>query len=125
MGNVRRGMFADYIQNRCGCLAGVVQIGKPVGQTRSEVQKCGGRFARHAGIAISSTSRDPLKQAKVVGHTRRPGQGCHQVHFGGAGIGETGIDAIFQKDPYQGFGAVLSHGGFTFHFHTVVGPRVA
>jgi len=74
-----------------------VQVGKAIGQTRPQVEKCRGRLACNPAIAVSSAGCDTLKEAKYRPQTPYGVEGCNQMHFGGARVGETGVDAAIDQ----------------------------
>jgi hypothetical protein len=77
--------------------AGVVQIGEAIGQPRPQMEKRRGGLPRDAAITVGRTDRDTFKQAKHRPQPLYAVEGCNQMHFRGAGIGETGIDAAIDQ----------------------------
>ena len=87
------GVFADNDQHRRVRAAGVVQIAKPVRQSRTEVQQGHRRLFGHAGITVGGPGAYALKQTQNRPYLRRAVQGLHHGHLGGSGVGEAHFDA--------------------------------
>ena len=95
-GGIRRqmpgGVLADHVeQGRAGPLC-VVQVGHPVGQSRSQVQKAQGRLFLHAPVAVGSTRTDSLEQAKHGLDCGDGVEGEDHGHLRCAAVGETHVD---------------------------------
>ena len=90
-------MIADDIDDRRRGAAGVVQIGKAIGETRPEVEKRRGGPARDAAITVGGTGCDTLEQAQHRPQPLHGVEGRDHMHFGGAGIGETDVDAAIDQ----------------------------
>ncbi|GAC1680385.1 MAG: hypothetical protein PVS2B2_18700 [Candidatus Acidiferrum sp.] len=63
---------------RSGC---IVQIGDPVGESRTKMNESARRFARHSRIAIRSRCDNPLEKAKHTTHFRLPIESGDKMHF--------------------------------------------
>ena len=99
-------VIADDVHDRRRGLHGVVQIGQAVGEARAEVEQRRGRLLGHARITVGSSRRHALEQREHAAHTRDPVERGDEMHFGGAGIGETNVDAAADQRTHQTFRAV-------------------
>ena len=86
-------MVADDVDYRALSLAGVVQVREAVAQARPEMQKCRGRLARHACIAIGGSGYHALEQAQDRPHPGKAVKGVDEMHLGRTGIGEADVHA--------------------------------
>ena len=100
------GMIAHQIDDRRAGAPGVVQVGQPVGQPRPEVQQGCRRLVGHPRIAIRRAGDHAFEQAEHAAHPRLAVERCDEMHFGGAGVGEAGIDAAGQQGVAECVGAV-------------------
>ena len=57
------GVLADDIDDAGVRLLGVVQIGKAIGEARTQMQQGGGRPSQHAVIAVGRARHHALEQA--------------------------------------------------------------
>ncbi len=99
-------MIADDIDDGNIGPAGVVKIGKPVGQTRPQMQQRARRPAGHPPVAIGGTGHHALEQAEDAAHPLHPVEGSHEMHLRGAGIGEAHIDATGDQGADETFSSV-------------------
>jgi len=60
---------------------GVVQVGQPVAQSRTQMKQRGGWLFRHTVVAVSSTCHHPLKETQDAAHAGRAIQGGDKMHF--------------------------------------------
>ncbi len=103
---VVRGMVADHVHHRRAGSPRVVQVGQPVPQTRSEVQQGGRGTPCHSGVPVSCARRHALEEAEHRPHGRHIVERGHEMHFGGAGIGEADVDTRADESREHGTGAV-------------------
>ena len=99
-------MVAHDVQNARLRLAGIVQVGKGIAETRGQMQQRGRDLARHAEIAIRRAGHPAFEQAQDASHVGVPVQGGHEMHLGRAGIGKADPHAAGQQRLHQGFRAV-------------------
>ena len=59
-------LLADNVDDAGIGLFGVVQIGKAIGETRTEMQKRRGRRALHAEIAVRSPGHHPVSYTHLT-----------------------------------------------------------
>ena len=100
------GVIADDVDDRRAGALGVVQVGQAVGQARAQVQQGRRRLFRHARIAVGGAGHHAFEQAQHAAHLRLAVQRRDEMHFGGAGIGETGVDTAGQQGVAEGVRAV-------------------
>ena len=98
------GMIANNIDHGGIAPAGIMQIGQTIAGAGAEMQQGAGRLARHARIAIGRARSDPFEQAEHRLHPLDPVERGHHVHFRGARIGETGVDALVDQSAHEAFG---------------------
>ena len=91
------GVIAHDIHDGHMALFGIVDIGQRIAQAGTEVQQGRSGFARHAGIAVCSAAEHTLEQAQYTAHALHLIQRRHKMHLGGAGIGETHLNAIVDQ----------------------------
>ena len=99
-------MLADDVDNAGMRLLGVVQIGKAIGETGTEMEQRRGRSALHAVIAVGRSRHDALEQAEHAAHALDPVQRRDEMHFRGARIGEADVHAARDQGPHQTFRTV-------------------
>ena len=92
MPDVIRRVLADDIDNSRARLLRVVQIGKPVAETRTQVQQRAGRLAGHAEEAIRRAGDDALEQPQHAAHPFNLVERGNEVHLRSARIGKTNVD---------------------------------
>jgi hypothetical protein len=95
----------DIDDRRVGTLC-VVQIRKPVGKARPQMQQRGRRLVGHARIAVGSPGDDTFEHAKHAPHLRFAIEGRNEVHLGCTRIGEACIDSAGQQGVAKSIGAV-------------------
>ena len=71
----------------------VMQVRRAICETGTEMKQRACRLLRHACIAICSSRHHTFKKAKHTAHLRPLVQRGDDMHFGGAGIRETGVNA--------------------------------
>ena len=99
-------MIADDVDHGRRGAFRVVDIGKAVRETGTQVQERRCRFVRHARIAIGRAGDDTLEHAEHAAHARLAIKRRDEMHLRCAGIGETHIDAASQQRVAQGIGAI-------------------
>ncbi len=110
---VMAGVVADDVDDAGAGFPRIVEVGEAIGEARPQMQQCRGRRSLHAEKAIGRAGRHALEQAEHAAH-RRIVQRLQKMHFRGAGIGETELDALADQGFDEAFGAVhvslASHG---------------
>jgi len=74
-------VLPDEIHDRHLCAAGVMEIGKAVGQSRPKVKQSARRFASHASVTIRSAGHHTFKKTENASHGWKPIQCRHQMHL--------------------------------------------
>ena len=122
-------VVADDVDHRRAGLAGVVQVGQAVAEARPEVQQRGRRPVGHAGVAVGGAGDDALEQAQHGPHLGDGVEGGHEVHLGGARVGEAGVDTGIHQGADERLGTVeapacrlVGHGP-TLRHPTFLTPR--
>ena len=99
-------VVADDIDDRRRCATRVVKVGEPVRQPWPQMQQRGGWLLRHAAITIGHPGHRAFEKTEHGPHARDFVERCDKMHFRGAGIAETDLDARADKRPQQTFRAV-------------------
>ena len=79
-------LVADDVNERRARTPGVVQIGKPVGQPRSAMQKRDRRLLGHTPVAVGGPGRDAFEQAQHAAQTGHAVERRNEMHLARAGI---------------------------------------
>ena len=107
------GVVADDVDDGRAAAAGVVQVGQAVAEAGAQVQqhRCGP--AGHAGVAVGGAGGDALEQREHRVHLGHAVERRDEVHLGGAGVHEAGVDAGVDQGADQRLRAVhgLGHRG--------------
>ena len=74
-------VIADDVDNRRRGAARVVEIGKTVGETWSEMQQGRRRLFSHAAIAVRHAGRHALEQGQHGPHAADPVECGDEMHF--------------------------------------------
>ena len=109
------GVIAHHVHYRTQCLACVMQIGHAIREPRPQMEQGARRFARHARIAIGRAGDHAFEQGQDRLHAGDLIDRLHQLHFRGAGIRKTNLDATADQGFDQGVGAI----------HEVISPPIA
>ena len=99
---MRGGVFSDDVHDSGARTARVVQVGKPICQTRPEMKQRRCWMAAHAIPAIRSTRGDPFKKHQHAAQTRIF-ESCQEVHLRRAGVRETYPHALSNQSSDQAF----------------------
>ena len=94
-------VLADDIDDARAGLLGVVQVGRRVGQTGTEMQQRRGRLVGHAVVAVGRPAAHAFEQAEHAAHALDAIERADEMHLGRAGIGEADIDAALHQGPNQ------------------------
>ena len=94
---VVRRVVTDDIDDRGPCAARVVEIGEAVRQSWSQMQQGSGRHLRHAAVTIGHPGHGAFEKPEHGPHALDPVEGRYKMHFRGAGIAETDVDARSDK----------------------------
>jgi hypothetical protein len=70
------------------------------------MQKRRGQLAGHARIAVGGAGHHSLEQAENAAHPLDAVERGDEMHLGGAGIGEAGVDPAAHQRPHDRLGAV-------------------
>jgi hypothetical protein len=100
------GVLADDVDDAGAGLLGVVEVGDAVGEAGAEVEKGRGGPAGHAVIAVRGAGDAAFEEAERTAHAGDCVEGRHEVHLGGAGVGETDVDTTRQQRADEAFGSV-------------------
>ena len=99
-------VLAHDVDDTRARLLGVVQVGRRIGETGTQMQQGRGRLVGHAVVAIGRTGADALEQAEHAAHALDAIQRADEVHLRGAGVGETDLDAALHQGADQTFSSV-------------------
>ena len=91
------GVIADHVDDGRRGTAGVMQVGKAVGETRPQVKQRRGRLAGDTAKAVGGAGRDPLEQTKHRPQPLHAVERRDQMHLGSAGVGKADIDAAIDQ----------------------------
>jgi hypothetical protein len=105
-------LVADDIDHGRMRAARIVHIGDAVGETRPAVEQRRRRLAGHAAVAVGRAGHHGFGHAEDAAHALDLVQRGDEMHFGGAGVGKTGIHAAGEQRADEAFGAI--HGGNPF-----------
>ena len=100
------GVVADDVDHRGVGTTGIVQVGEAVAEAGAEVQQSAGRLAGDAGVAVGRPGGDALEEPEHRPHAGHVIQRGHEVHLGGARVGEAHLDAGIDQRADQRLGAV-------------------
>ena len=82
------------------------RLARPVAQPRPQMQQRGRRAAGEARVAIRGASADAFKEAQHRPTFRHTVNGLHQVHLGGARVGEADAEIVRREGANQALRAV-------------------
>ena len=102
-------MVANNVDDAALRLAGVMEIGEGIAKAGGQMQERCWHLAAQAEVTISGTARATFEQAQDAAHIGVIVEGCHKMHLGGAGVGETDIYPAGQHGFYKCFCAVHWH----------------
>ena len=86
------------------------------------MQQCSRRLARDSAIPVRGAGRHAFEQTKHRSDPDFSVEGRHDLHFAGAGVGETGVHAQVRQSLQGGFRAVhFVHASMPLMCGTVVG----
>ena len=107
---VLAGMFADHVDHARRGTFGIVDIGKTIGETRTEMEQGRSGPIGHPVPAIGSTGGDAFEQAQHRFHRRIVERG-QKMHFRRPGVGKANVDAQPGQCGYERLSAVLGFAG--------------
>jgi hypothetical protein len=92
-------VVTDNIDDRRSCAASVVQIGKPVGQLRPQMQQGSGRLFSHATVTIRHPGYRTFEKTEHDSHSLDSVERRNEVHFRRARIAKTDLNARSDERP--------------------------
>ena len=94
-------VLAHDIDDARARLLGVVQVGRRVGQTGTEMQQGRGGLVGHAVVAVGRATAYAFEEAEHAAHALDAIEGTDEMHLRRAGIGEADFDAALDQGPNQ------------------------
>jgi hypothetical protein len=81
--------------------AGIVQVRKPVAESRPKMQQGTGRFLRHSSIPIGGAGHNSFEKSQDTPHFRYAIQRGDDVNFRCARVSEAAVNSTGQQCSYQ------------------------
>src|SRR5690348_13802532 len=96
-------MLTNNVDDRHLRSTGIVKIRDAVGQTWTKMQQRACWLAKHAGVSVRGSRHYPFEQAEHRTHLRHAVERGNNMHFGRAGVRETGVHSSSHERTNQAF----------------------